>query len=479
MFSLELTPLLTATIETLYMVFIASLISIATGLVLGSSLFVLSNKKASKRAVYQMIAFIINAIRSIPFIILMIAIIPLTRLIAGTTIGTNAAIVPLTIAAIPFYTRITETALSQVSTGLLEAANAMGASTFQTITKICIPESMPSLIHGATLTIIGLIGYSAMAGAIGGGGLGELAINYGYQRFDVVVMLETVVILIIMVQVIQASGDKLAKKRRIKPLILPTLLALILSVSYLVWPESNTNVLRIGVMSGWQEDVMQTAKALAQKDYKLSLKIIPFTDYTQPNMALANGSIDANIFQHQPFLDTQVKARKLALMSIGKTFVYPMGFYSTKIKTMSHLPYRGIVAIPNDPSNEARALLLLQKYGVITLKEGVSTLASTRDIVENPQQLRFKELDAAQLPRVLPDAELVAITNDFITSAKLSIQEALIKEDKDSPYANIIVIRIKDKADPAFNQLMDVMHSNEVRDKTMQLFPKGAAIPAW
>ena len=146
---------------------------------------------------------------------------------------------------------------------------------------------------------------------------------------------------------------------------------------------------------------------------------------------------------------------------------------------MSHLPYRGIVAIPNDPSNEARALLLFQKYGVITLKEGVSTLASTRDIVENPQQLRFKELDAAQLPRVLPDAELVAITNDFITSAKLSIQEALIKEDKDSPYANIIVIRIKDKADPAFNQLMDVMHSNEVRDKTMQLFPKGAAIPAW
>ena len=130
----------------------------------------------------------------------MIAIIPLTRLLVGTSIGINAAIVPLTIAAIPFYARIAETAFSKVSYGVIEAANAMGATCWQMIVKVLIPESLPSLIKGATLTVIGLIGYSAMAGAVGGGGLGELAINYGYQRFNVAVMLETVIVLIIIVQ---------------------------------------------------------------------------------------------------------------------------------------------------------------------------------------------------------------------------------------------------------------------------------------
>ena len=141
----------------------------------------------------------------------MVAIIPLTRVLAGTSIGTNAAIVPLSIAAIPFVARVVEAALREVDYGLIEAAQAMGASPFQLICKVLIPEALPSIVLGLTLTVISLIGYSAMAGAIGGGGLGDLAIRYGYQRFQVDVMIATVVILIVLVQVVQSAGDRVSR----------------------------------------------------------------------------------------------------------------------------------------------------------------------------------------------------------------------------------------------------------------------------
>jgi len=160
----------------------------------------------------QTLGAIVNAARSTPFIILMVAIIPFTRIIVGTSIGTNAAIVPLSIAAIPFVGRVVESALKEVDAGLIEAAQSMGATPRQIIMKVLIPEAMPSIILGMTLTVISLIGYSAMAGAIGGGGLGDLAIRYGYQRFRADVMLATVVILIAMVQIVQSSGDYFAHK---------------------------------------------------------------------------------------------------------------------------------------------------------------------------------------------------------------------------------------------------------------------------
>ncbi|MBP8036198.1 MAG: ABC transporter permease, partial [Negativicutes bacterium] len=149
---------------------------------------------------------------STPFIILMVAIIPLTRVLAGTSIGTNAAIVPLSIAAIPFVGRVVESALREVDYGLIEAAQAMGASPLQIIRRVLLPEAMPSIVLGLTLAVISLIGYSAMAGAIGGGGLGDLAIRFGYQRFRVDVMISTVVILIALVQLVQSAGDLLSRR---------------------------------------------------------------------------------------------------------------------------------------------------------------------------------------------------------------------------------------------------------------------------
>ncbi|KAB8141056.1 ABC transporter permease [Chloroflexia bacterium SDU3-3] len=204
-----------ATGETFYMVGISTLIAIIFGLPLGIALITTDrNGLFPNRAVNQILAAIINVGRSLPFIILLIAIIPFTRLVVGTSIGSTAAIVPLAVAAIPFYARVAESALREVDRGLIEAAQAMGCTNAQIITKVLIPEAIPGLVSGATITIISLIGYSAMAGAVGGGGLGNLAITYGYQRFQVNVMVATVVVLVVLVQIIQWLGDILAKQLR-------------------------------------------------------------------------------------------------------------------------------------------------------------------------------------------------------------------------------------------------------------------------
>ena len=158
------------------------------------------------------LAFIINMIRSIPFIILMVAIIPFTRMVAGTSIGTTAAIVPLTIAAIPYTARMVETSIREIDFGLIEAAESMGASPFQIIWKVLIPEALPAVIQNMTVVIVSLIGSSAMAGTIGGGGLGDLAIRYGYQRFQADVMVATILVLIVLVQLIQFVGNYFSRK---------------------------------------------------------------------------------------------------------------------------------------------------------------------------------------------------------------------------------------------------------------------------
>jgi len=207
--------LIQATGETLLMVAISTLAGILFGLPLGVFLFT-----TDKNGLYQnktlnlIVGFIVNAVRSIPYIILVVAIIPLTRLIAGTSIGTLAASVPLSIAAIMLYCRMVEEAIRQTPQGLIEAAQSMGASRKQIITKILIPESLPQLISNLTLVIISLIGFSAMAGAVGGGGLGDVGIRYGYQRYNLMVIAQVVVILILLVQIIQTSGDWITKRLR-------------------------------------------------------------------------------------------------------------------------------------------------------------------------------------------------------------------------------------------------------------------------
>jgi D-methionine transport system permease protein len=197
-----------ASLQTFEMVVFSTVFSLVLGLPLGILLCTSDPQSGIKPrpVLYQVLTRIVNALRSFPFIILMIILFPLSRIIVGTSIGTKATIVPLSIAAAPFVARIIESALKEVDAGVVQAARAMGSSTMQIIWKVLIPESMPALIDGITLTIINLIGYSAMAGAIGGGGLGDLAIRYGYQRFRPEIMAIAVVVILILVEIIQFIG---------------------------------------------------------------------------------------------------------------------------------------------------------------------------------------------------------------------------------------------------------------------------------
>jgi len=202
-----------ATAETVYMTFVSTIFASILGFPLGTYLYVSSPAGLAPRIVaYNMISRIVNLLRSMPFIILMILLIPFTRLIIRTSIGPTAVIIPLSIAAAPFVARVVESALSEADKGVLTAAKAMGSTNFQIIYKVLIPETLPALVSGLALTIINLIGYSAMAGAIGGGGLGALAINHGYYRFKIDVTIAAVIIILILVEAVQVTGTLISRR---------------------------------------------------------------------------------------------------------------------------------------------------------------------------------------------------------------------------------------------------------------------------
>ena len=203
----------TSLIETLWMVGVSAALGTLVGLPLGVLLVVTDRQGLLEHLPFnRVLGILANAVRSTPFIILLVAIIPFTRWVVGTSIGTTAAIVPLTIAAIPFIARLVETALREVDRGLIEALLAMGATPWQVIRTALIPEAMPGIVAGLTITLVSLIGHSAMAGAVGGGGLGDLGIRYGYQRFLPDVMALVVIVLIVLVQIVQSAGDRLVRR---------------------------------------------------------------------------------------------------------------------------------------------------------------------------------------------------------------------------------------------------------------------------
>lgn len=476
-----LMPLLISTWQTIYMVFISSFFSLILGLAVGVILYLTEpGQRLESTCWNRTLGFVVNIARSIPYIIFMIALIPLTRLVVGTSIGTNAAIVPLTLAAIPFFARIAQAAISEVDQGKVEAVTAMGASTWQIIKNVYLPEALPSLIKGGTLTIVGLVGYSAMAGAVGGGGLGQLAINYGYQQFNTRVMIETIIVLVVLVQLIQSAGDYLANKRRFKPVVIGCVFFWIIClVSLLPFHQQKQDTLRLGVMAGAEEKLMVVAQNVAKQKYHLNIKLVTFDSYMLPNEALNDGELDANLFQHVPFLNTQIKAKGYKLSPIARTYVYPMGFFSRKIHALSQLKPGDLIALPNDPSNEGRALRLLQAHGLITLKKDVGIMGNVHDITSNPEHLIFKTMAAAQLPRVMKDATLVALTNDFIAPTGYTVNQAVIHEGPKAPYANVVVVRTADKNNPLFKKLVAAIHSKPVLKATMKAFPDGGAIKAW
>ncbi|MCA7014919.1 ABC transporter permease [Dickeya dadantii] len=205
--------MLNATLETLYMVGLAALFTVLVGLPTGVLLFISRQSGIMPLPrVNAVLGGVINVGRSLPFVVLLIALIPFTRWVVGTTLGSTAAVVPITVGAFPFFARIVENALAEVDRGRIEAIVSMGGTVWHVITKALLPEALPSILAGVTLTVVMLIGFSSMAGVIGGGGLGDLAIRYGYQRFNQQVMAGTVIVLVLLVQLVQSLGDRLVRR---------------------------------------------------------------------------------------------------------------------------------------------------------------------------------------------------------------------------------------------------------------------------
>lgn len=245
--------------------------------------------------------------------------------------------------------------------------------------------------------------------------------------------------------------------------------------------KEDPNHIKVGITAGPEQEIAEVAKKVAKEKYNLDVELVSFNDYVVPNEALNNGDIDANAFQHLPYLEEQSKQRGYKLAVVGKTFLYPIIAYSKKIKNISELKNGSTVVIPNDPTNGGRSLLLLQKNGLLKLKDGIGLLPKVTDIVDNPKQLKIVEIEAPQLPRVLDDKEVVIaiINNNFAAQAGLDeAKNGIFKEDKDSPYVNLVVAREDNKNDEKVKNFLKAYQSDEVVKKAEEIF-KGGAVKGW
>lgn len=479
----ELNLILGATWETIFMVFIATLVAVIGGIALGIVLYITKDSKnIFIRGSNKTIGIVINITRSIPYIILLILLYPITRIIVGTTIGTTASIVPLAIAALPFYARLTESSLKEVDKGLIEAATAMGATKFQIIFKVLLPESKSLLIDAATLTCISLIGFSAMAGIVGGGGLGDLTYFKGYNYSNYTLLFGGVIMLVILVQLCQSYGNYLVATKRLTSLWIVTAILILGSGIQIYYNNSkvNTNEITVGyVTSPPQDKIMQLSKKIAKEKYGLDIKLVTFGDYNIPNRALNDGEIQINVFQHIPFLEDQIKQFGYDLTYIGKTFLYPMGVFSKKINNLDQLKDGATVAIPNDPTNQGRALMILEDAGLIKLKKDVKWNATPNSVVTNNKHLKIIPLQADQIPNNLQDVDIAVINNDYLAKAGLSLKDALFIEPKDSPFANIIAVQKSQKNNPKLQDYVKAYNNDEMIKLVDKLYPNGAAIAAW
>ncbi|MCD0504773.1 MetQ/NlpA family ABC transporter substrate-binding protein [Bordetella petrii] len=236
--------------------------------------------------------------------------------------------------------------------------------------------------------------------------------------------------------------------------------------------------LKVGVTAGPHAQIFDVVKQEAAKQ-GLQIQVIEFSDYVQPNAALAVGDLDLNSYQHQPYLDSANADRGYKLVSIAKTVIFPIGIYSKKIKRLDELKQGAQIGIPNDPTNGGRALLLLQSQGLIKLDPAAGLKATPIDVVENPRKLRFVELDAAQLPRSLDDTDASAVNTNFALEAGLDPnKDAIAREAADSPYANVLAVREQDKDRADLQKLVGIYHSPTVKAFIAEKF-KGAVVAAW
>lgn len=238
--------------------------------------------------------------------------------------------------------------------------------------------------------------------------------------------------------------------------------------------------IKVGVMAGPEQAVAEVASQVAKDKYNLNVELVEFNDYALPNTAVSKGELDANAMQHKPYLDKDSQEKGLDNLAIvGNTFVYPLAGYSTKIKNLSELKDGAIIAVPNDPSNLARALILLEKQGLIKLKDRNNLFSTTNDIIENPKNLVIKEVDASVAARAMDDVDIAVVNNNYAGQAGLTVSEnAVFVEDKESPYVNIIVARTDNKDSAAIQNFVKAYQTDEVEAEAKKQFKDGV-VKGW
>jgi YaeC family lipoprotein len=508
--------------QTLGMVGIAALVTLLVGLPVGV-LLVLTDRGGLLRGgwlsavVNKLLSAVVNIGRSLPFVILMVALIPFTRWVVGTSLGWQAAAVPLAIGGIPFFARLVESAVREVDGGLVEAVHAMGGSTWTVVRKALLPESLPALVSGLTTTVIALVGYSAMAGTVGGGGLGSLAITNGYMRFDTRFMIVIVVELIVLVTLLQLIGDGVARAidhrggaehrsalgrllsrllgrafgplfaRRPVRVATASAAALAVVAGGVAWgvggsgggAASSSAPLTVVASPVPHAQILEYVQKNLAAKAGLKLKVKVVDDYITPDTAVEDGSADANYFQHVPYMDDFNKSHGTHIVSVGAVHLEPLGLYSHKVKKAEQLTDGATVAVPNDATNEGRALKLLADHGLIGLKSGVGTGATVQDVTSNPKHLNFKELDAAQLPRSLDDVDAAIVNGNYALDAGLNPDKdsILLESAQNNPYANVLSVKDGNQDDPRVRKLLELLQSDQVQQYIQRTF-HGAVIPA-
>lgn len=468
--------------ETLLMLAWSGVFVFVLGGVLGVALTVTrAGGILENHPLWQVLDKVTNVFRSIPFIILLAALLPVSRLIMGTAIGVPGAIVPLVVGAIPFFARQVEVSLAEVDPGLIEAADAMGLAPLDIIWCVYLRESVSSLARVTTVTLISLLNLTAMAGAVGAGGLGNFAIQYGKDRNQLDVIYVTVVVLVIMVSLIQIVGNAMAKRSsaehraaaaaaagngtatgtgttgshtRRNVIIGAAALAVGFGLYFAVnaltaAPASERLTVKMGVTGTIYEELYAPAKKKLAAE-GIDLEIVQFSDYTTPNAALADGDIDLNSFQHRIFFATELEKKGYKLSNIGNTFVQPMHLYSANVASVDEIADGAKVAIPDDVTNGGRALKVLEAAGLIQLSDAAGFNPTVADITANPRGIEIVQLAANNIPSVLPDVAAAVVNGNYAIDNNLSHDDIIFEDTSisDEQYWNLTAARTEDLKDP-------------------------------
>ena len=478
--------------DTMLMVLWSGLISFVFGLLLGVVLTVTKpNGILENKVVYQILDKLVSLFRSIPFIILLTWVMPITRALVGTVLYVRGAIVPLVFGSVPFFTRQVESALAELDGGLIEAALSMGSSPLEIIFRVYLKESIAAIARGTTITIVSLLNLTAMAGVAGAGGLGDFAIRYGHDRNMADITNVTVLVLVLTSASSNLSVDASSKRTRINVIpiqSLPTTLqkifltedismklkkffALALAATTLALAltacgskaddsadnsDANTDnqtgetvTVKLGVVGGIYDDLWASAKA-ALADEGIDLEIVQFSDYVTPNNALANGDIDLNAFQHRIYLQNEIDNYGYAIQNIGNTFIIPLNLYSQKVSSVDELKDGDVVAIPYDLTNGGRALKVLEAAGLIELDPNAAFNPTVDDITSYKVNITIEELKANTIPSVLPDVAAAVVNGNYALDFGLKTDEAIYKDSvlDVEEYWNLIAARTADVEDP-------------------------------